>query len=197
MKKAVVPLLAAALALTLAGCATPDPPAQAEDGTAWSEDWVTVGGVIGVDTPQGMTPQENNEALAANGMYYATWSMGESAPYVNADGEDALIYDAQAFLLLAGYTSEEEARQTAADWLELAKGQYQISETETRTYNGQEYTVITYDFASDTNPYARGASAFTVSRNFAVSVEFSCLETFDGDAPALLADFLENCHYGT
>ena len=63
MKKVAVCLAAGALCLALAGCAAAPAPETAADGTNWSEDWVTVGGVLGVDTPEGMEPQENNEAL--------------------------------------------------------------------------------------------------------------------------------------
>lgn len=102
MKKYVCLLLA--VCVCLSGCAAL-PPRQAADGLARSGDWVTVGGVIGVETPGGLDPLENNDALSANGMYYATWSMGEAVPYTNADGEASELYDAQLYLLLAGYPS--------------------------------------------------------------------------------------------
>ena len=41
----------------------------------------------------------------------------------------------------------------------MASSQYAIEGTSAETYNGQEFTVITYTYESDTNPYARGASA--------------------------------------
>lgn len=186
-------LPAAVLCLLLAGCGTESK--QAADGGAWSEDWVTVGGVVGVDTPEDLAARENNEALTAYGMYYATWSMGEEEPYTNADGEDALVYDAQVYLLLSGGKSAEEAENTLAQWQELAKQQYVVEETDTRTHNGQDFTVITYTFDSADNPYARGASAYGVYRNFALNVELTCREEFDGDAAELLGEFLDNCHY--
>ena len=77
----------------------------------------------------------------------------------------------------------------------MASSQYAIEGTSTETCNGQEFTVITYTYESDTNPYARGASAFGVYRNYAISVELSCQEGFDGNAPDILANFLEHCHY--
>lgn len=184
--------LCAALALSGCGQAAPQ---KAADGLDWSEDWVTVGGVLGVDTLEGMVSRENNDALAANGMYYATWSIGEPVPYVNEDGEDAQLYDAQVYLLLAGYTSAEKAEESAEEWMALAGQQYAVSDTRTEVYNGQEFTVLTYTFDSDTNPYARGISAFGTYRNYAVSVEFSCQEGFSEDISDLLDDFLEHCHY--
>lgn len=194
MKKRMALLLAGVLCLGLAGCGAV-PPEQAADGLDWDESWVTVGGVVGVDTPDGMDARENNEALAANGMYYATWSVGEGEPYTNADGEDAQLYDAQVYLLLAGYESGEEAGDALGQWKDMAESQYAVGQAVEETHNGQDYTVITYTFDSEQNPYARGASAYGVYRNFAVSVELACREGFDGDAGQLLAQFLDNCHY--
>lgn len=195
MKRTAVCLLFAALCLGLAGCAALPTPEKAADGAAWSQEWVTVGGVVGVDTPDGMTSRENNEALAANGMHYATWSIGEGEPYTNADGEEATLYDAQVYLLLGGFKSEEEARDTMTRWQEMAQAQYIVGETVEAAHNGREFSLITYTFDGETNPYARGASAFGAYRNYAISVELVCREGFDGDAGELLAQFLDNCHY--
>lgn len=195
MKRFAMFLLAGVLCLGLTGCAGPLPPEKAADGQNWNEDWVTVGQIIGVDTPEGMDPRENNEALAANGMYYATWSMGEAVPCVNEDGEDAELYGAQVYLLLSGGKSAEEAENILAQWQELAKQRYVVGETDTQTHNGQEFTIITYTFDSESNPYARGVSAYGVYRNYAVNVELACQEDFDIDPEELMGQFLDNCHY--
>ena len=195
MKRIAIALIFSVLCLCLSGCGTVLLPEKAADGLDWDKSWVTVGSVIGVDTPDGMEPRENNEALEAQGMSYATWSIGEGVSFTNADGEDAQLYDAQVFLLLSGSKSVELAEDTLAQWQEMARQQYVIEGTVTETHNGQEFTVITYSFDSDTNPYARGASAYGVYRNYAVSVEFVCQPYFDGDAAQLLARFLDNCHY--
>lgn len=195
MKRTAVCLLIAALCLGLAGCASPPAPERAADGAEWGEGWVTVGGVVGVDTPGGMTSRENNEALAAKGMYYAAWSMGEGEPYTNEDGGEATLYDAQVYLLLGGCESGEEARNTTAQWLEMAQTRYAINGTAEAAHNGQAFSLITYTFDGDANPYVRGASAFGTYRNYAISVEFVCREGFGGNAGELLAQFLDNCHY--
>ncbi len=189
-------LIALALAVFLTGCGQL-PPARAADGAAWSDAWVTVGNVVGVDTPEAMTARENADALAASGMYYATWSIGDMEPYVNEDGEDAEVYDAQVYLLLAGFAPAEKAEQKAAEWIAMANDRYAVNETKTVTCNGQEFTVLTYAFTSETNPYAVGASAFGVYRNYALSVELSCREGFTGDPLEVLTDFLNRCHYST
>lgn len=180
--------------LCMTGCGAPSPETAA-DGSAWEEDWVTVGNVIGVETPEGITLRENSDALSAKGMYYAAWSTGEGETIVNEDGEDARVYDAQVYLLLAGYDDTDKAEDAMKEWLDMANGQYAVETAASETHAGQAFTVITYTYPSETNPYARGASAFGTYGNFAVSVELSCRESFDGSAPEILADFLEHCHY--
>lgn len=195
MRKLAGILLRGALCVCLAGCTQLPAPERAADGAAWSGDWVTVGSAVGVDTPEGLTPRENNTALDLKGMYYATWSIGEETAYVNASGDDAKVYDAQFYLLLAGYDAAAKAEAALAEWQSMAVSQYAVEETAKAVYNGQPFTVITYTYNSETNPYQRGASAFGIYRNYAINVEISCLEDFDGDAQTLLADFLEHCHY--
>lgn len=195
MNKGIGFALAGLLCLCLAGCAAV-PPERAADGAGWDESWVTVGGVLGVDTPAGMTHRETNEALSANGMFYAAWSMGEGEDYTNEDGEDAVLYDAQIYVLLAGADSQEKAGNTADEWMALAEERYAVDGRSEETYNGQAFTVLSYTYSSDTNPYQRGAAAYGAYGNFAVSVELSCREDFAGDALETLADFLEHCHYG-
>ena len=195
MKKIAAFLLIGVLCLGLASCAAPAAPKAAADGSPWDEGWVTVGGVMGVDTPEGIDPRENNEALAANGMYYATWSIGEGELYTNEDGEDAELYDAQVYLLLSGHKSAQNAEDTLNQWIDMAQRQYAVGQTAEESHNGQEFTIITYSFDSETNPYVRGASAFGIYRNYAISVELTCRQGFDGDAAQLLARFLDNCHY--
>ena len=193
MKNSLFALLLAAC-VCLAGCA--QVPAAAADGAAWSDDWITVG-IIGVDTPAGIDHQENSDAIALTGMYYATWSIGEAEPYTNEDGDEARLYDAQIYLLLAGYDATEKAEENMTEWQAMANDRYAVDQTLSTTCNGQDFSVLTYAFNSETNPYARGASAFGVYRNYAVSVELSCRESFTGDPLEILTDFLEHCHYST
>lgn len=183
-----------ALCLCLSGCGQ-NIPAAAADGAPWDESWVSVGGILGVDTPEGLDPRENSGALAASGMYYATWSAGEAVPYTNEDGESAELYDAQVYLLLAGYSAAGRAEETAAEWLAMASERYDVQGISMETYNGQTFTVAVYTLRSETNPYARGASAFGVYRNYAISAELTCRAGFEGEPQAILASFLESWHY--
>lgn len=180
--------------LLLTGCGAAAP-GTAADGTAWSEEWVTVGDVLGIETPEDMTLRENSDALSAKGMYYAAWSTGEGEAIVNEAGDEAEVYDAQVYLLLAGYSDTAKAEDAAAEWLDMASGQYAVETNASETLNGQAFTVITYTYTSETNPYARGASAFGTYGNYALSVELSCREDFDGNPLEILRDFLEHCHY--
>ena len=192
MKRLLV--LCLCMTLFLSGCVRAVPP-KAVDGTAWNEDWVTLGNALGVDTPEGLTAQESSDALSAKGMYYATWSIGEAEPHINEDGEDAQLYDAQVYLLAAGYDSTQKAEEAAEEWLAMANEQYAVEETKAETYNGQEFIVITYTYTSESNPYSWGASAFGTYGNYAVSAELSCQEGFEGGALETLENFLDHCHY--
>ena len=53
MKKIAVIALSFLLTFCFAGCAQLPAPEQAADGASWSDGWVTVGNVVGVDTPEG------------------------------------------------------------------------------------------------------------------------------------------------
>lgn len=197
MKKIISSLLAALLCLGLAACTEASPPEKAADGADWSEDWVTISDIMGIDTPAEFILRDNKDALSASGMYYASWSIGEEASYIDKTEEEEqeiIIYDAQLFLLLDGSSSAEGAQETETEWLALADRHYQIDTKETCAYNGQEFTVISWRFPS--GPYVKGASAFGIYGNYAVSAEFSCQEAFEGDPAEYLASFLENCHYG-
>lgn len=192
MKRILFPLLLAAL-ICLTAC-QPIPTATS-DGGSWDDDWITIGGIVGVDTPTGIDPLENSDTLSLQGMYYATWSIGASEPYTNEDGNDVQLYDAQIYFLLAGYDTAEKAGENAVEWQSMADERYTVSETLTQTCGGQEFTVLAYSFDSDTNPYANGVSAFGIYRNYAISVELSCREGFTGDPLEILTDFLNHCHY--
>lgn len=187
--------MAAVLCLCLAGCAAV-PPERAEDGTYWSLDWVSIGTVLGVDAPEGWMLRENDQTRAAEGMLYATWSMGEGEDYANQKGEPAVLYDAQINVLIIGAPSPKSAANAIEEWMDLANTHYAVDGDTEQTYNGQTFTVLAYAYCAGDNPYDRGAAAYGVYRNYAVNVELSCRETFTGDASELLGEFLECCHYG-
>ena len=194
MKKLPVMFALVLCLTTLCGCTKY--PSQAVDGTAWDEDWTMLGSALGVEEPgNGLALLDNNTALAADDTYLAVWASGEAIPYVNADGDDAEIYEAQIYLLLMGCKDAGSARTNVDGWIARTGETYAVTDTRAETYNGQEYTVLTYACGSDTNPYSRGISAFTVFENYTVSVELTCLEEYAGDETAVLTAFLTGCHY--
>ena len=192
MKKRFLLIMICAALLHLSGCAA-GVPSEAVDGTPWSADWITLGHMLGVEKPgHGLTLQDDK---AAKKMYYAAWSIGEAQPYTTADGNETELYEAQLVLLLADSNTADSAQASVNEWLDMAKNSYTVTDIAQRTYNGQEFTVLTYTFASDTSPFARGVSAFSARGIWAISAEFSCQDAFEEDAGEVLADVLEHCHY--
>lgn len=184
-------------ALLLTGCGGQEPlPRQTVEGAPWGEDWTTIGGILGVEPmDNGLTLRDTNSAIAASGMYYALWAVGEPQDFVNAEGEAADLYDAQLAVLVAEQKSAEDAEKSVADWLALAKESYRVVSEDTESCNGAAYTILEYTYPSEENPYARGASAFGVCGSTAVCMEVSCLDSFDGSEAAYLTAFLEHSHY--
>lgn len=196
MKKRAWRIFAPALCLLiLTGCSIA--PSQAADGSSWSEDWITLGPVLGVEPPaHDLVLLDNNTALTANDMYYAAWTIGEAEDYTNADGKKIALYDAQMDVLICGCENAEHAQNTIEDWMSRQDGIYTAVSRREETHNGQSYTIAVYQCGSDTNPYSRGVSAFGVCGKYAVSMELNCRDSFAGDEAEILADFLDGCHYG-
>lgn len=192
MKKVFLLIMTCTMLACLAGCGAKKP-AMAADGTPWSKDWITIGSALGVEKPgHGMTLRDTK---GARDMFYTSWSIGESQPYVTASGEETNLYDAQMVLLLMVSDTEEDAQISVDEWLDLAADNYAVTDTIQQTYNGQDFTVLTYTFPSGTSSFARGVSAFTVVGTQAISVEFACQDTYEGDAGEIVTDFLNHCHY--
>ncbi len=197
MRKIGAVVLSLLLCACLTACSGEEVPLpeRAADGAEWSADWVTVGGLAGVDTPEGLKLLENLDALGEKGIYYASWVMGEGTPYVNSEGNDTRLYDVQICLLLSEGETEEQASETLEDWKSMAVSQYAVDETWEGTYNGQDFFVMTCTYPEGTNPYERGASAFGAYGTCAAVVEISCREGFGGDLVEMLTGFLEQCHW--
>lgn len=181
--------------LFLIGCAST--PQETADGQKWSDDWTEIGTTVGVDAPKKFTLLDNKEALAADGLYYATWVDGNSIPYENSDGDTIDLYDAQLYLLTNEAISEENANTSRDTWLSAARTNYEVITEDTVTLNGQSYTLITYNCTNKDNPYDHGVSAFGVCGTTAVCAELTCLENYSEDLETLLTDFLNSCHYKT
>lgn len=149
------------------------------------------------NTNESLILYDYKEALAGDGLYYATWRIGDAIPYENSDGDTVDLYDAQLYLLLGEFTSNEKALENRDAWLERGKSNYNISEEKEIVCNEQTYRLITYTFKNESNPYARGVSAFSVYGNSAVCIELTCQKDFTEDLEAILTEFLENCTYNS
>lgn len=138
---------------------------------------------------------DNKDALSSDGLFYCAWTIGGSEPYENSEGKTVDLYDAQLYLLLGEFVNLQKAQENMNDWLKTAKSNYELIKEEEITCNGQTYTLITYNFITESNPYARGASAFGIYENNAVCIELACRDNFTDDPESILTDFLNNCTY--
>ncbi len=180
--------------LGLSGCS--HYPEQAADGTPWDPSWTMLGSVLGVEEPGGgFSLLDNYSVLTGEDIYYADWAAGQPTAYTNEDDEDVEVYGAQIYLLVEGCADETYARQNQEDWIARQQEIYAVTETWSETRNGQEYTLLSYECGSETNPYQRGVSAFTVYGNYAISAELTCREDFTGQEREILLQFLDGCHY--
>lgn len=186
-------LIFACLVLILTGCNSA--PKTTTDNQEWKDDWTNIGRNIGIDVPDELTLLDNKETLAADGLYYATWTDGNSTPYENSEGEMIDLYDAQLYFLAKESSSEEAAIETCNSWISTAEKNYEIISRYTKTCNGHSYTLITYRCIGEDTPYARGVSAFGTSGVNTICAEFTCLEHYEKDLEPILTKLLNGCHY--
>lgn len=145
--------------------------------------------------PEGFTLLDNKDILAANGLYYASWVSGDPQPYENSEGKTVDLYDAQLTLVVQENKTEDKAASAVEGWQTLAQQNYDISDTQTLTAAGQEYTVIQFTYQDESNPYASGVAAFAQRGTSAIEWELSCQKGYTGNALAVLTDFLNDCTY--
>ncbi|MDE7185717.1 MAG: hypothetical protein K2O40_14940 [Lachnospiraceae bacterium] len=182
------------LFMTVTGCSHTSPALEKEpiENTAF----LAVGRHLEINnTNDSLILYDYKEALAGDGLYYASWRIGDAVPYENSEGDTVDLYDAQLYLLLGEFTSSINAQSSMDEWLEKAESNYEISAEEEIVCNEQAYRMITYTFPNETNPYARGVSAFGVYENSVVCIELTCQKDFAGDLKAIITGFLENCTY--
>lgn len=177
--------------LSLSGCSLPGESYQVDSQTGT----ITVGDAVIITKPDERLQLQTEQNISANGLYYVPWAIGEGEDFVNAEGKNAKLYDAELYFLLGKTASPEKAQEGMDSWVETARENYNILTEETLTINEHEYTVITYTFKDESSPYIGGASAFATSGSNAVCTEFIRRESFPDDAKTMLTDFLENCSY--
>lgn len=186
-------LITICVGLIFTGCTSK--PQTTTDGQPWQDNWTTVGKSLGIEVPEKLVLLDNNDTLAADGMYYASWGIGNFVPYKNSDGDDIDLYDAQLYLLTNEATSGEKAKTNCDTWLSAAKSNYKIQSENTLNINGQDYTLLKYVCNSKDNPYDRGISAFGIYGTTAVCAELTCVENYTEDLETLLISFLNGCHF--
>lgn len=152
---------------------------------------------IHIDHPEQLTLSESSDALAADGLYYATWTDGNSIPYKNSDGDTVDLYDAQLYFLANESPNAKKAEENCNSWLLAAKENYHVSSENVITCNNQSYTVISYTCTGDATPYDHGVSAFAACGATAVCIELTCIENYTEDLESILTDFLNGCHFDT
>lgn len=194
----IIPIIAAIIAAAaLLVPAFSRYPAEAIDGTKWDRSWEMLGTVLGVEPPgNGLRLLNNDTALAGDDTYYASWVSGEATDYTNAENKSVNLYPAQVYLLLYGCADEAAAKEAYGEWMGREEQTYSVRERRSETHGGQDYELLLYDVASDANPYARGASAFALYGKYVVIAELTVTDAFEGDEEAMLAEFLDKCHYG-
>lgn len=185
------------ITLLLTGCSPFSGQSKEMLENTWEDSgYATIGGTLTVQKGDSeLELLDNMDALTADGLYYAAWTMGDAEPYENSEGETVDLYDAQLYLLLGKSPNEAEAGQNRDKWLDAAKTNYEVLDEEEITCNGQDYTLLTYNCISEENPYDRGVSAFGVYEKNAMCIELTCQEGFDEDLNTILIDFLNNCTY--
>lgn len=184
------------LTLALTGCAASPSGLEESAVTVEDSEYVTVGSHLTVHkTDSRLTLVDHKDALASDGLYYAAWAAGSPEEYENSEGDTVDLYDAQLYLLLAECKTAAAAEDNRKSWLEAGRANYEVTDEETITCNGQSYTLLTYRFTNEENPYSHGVSAFGVFENCAVCAELTCQETYGENVKEMLTDFLEGCSY--
>lgn len=185
MKKQIV-ILALMLVLLLSGCAQ-ELPAQDADGNPWQESWVSLGNVVGVEPMEGWSTQRNEDVLAPEGIYFASWYYGEGEE--NDAGET--VFPAQIFLVLNECESEDALQTVLSEWQALAQERYLTEEMSA----AGDYTMMRYRFPENSGNFDLGAVAYGRHGLYAVNAEISCRDDFPGDPAQVLTEFLGRFHY--
>ena len=191
MKRYIIILLLPAL--LLAGCGQQR---AADPHPDWDPAWFRVSPDVGVEAPAGFSFNESNDVMSMAGLYYATWTAGEGREITNSQGRDALVYDAQLYVLVKLHDSEADAEADVADWMDLEAQNYQTGDETALTAAGQTFRVLPLLQGSEGNPYAHGLAAFALRGTTTVTVELLCTDNWNGDPETTMTAFLNGFHYG-
>lgn len=189
MKRIWIFALLAALMLT--GCSSADqelPP-------GWDENWVRIADLVGVGPLDGFELNESNDLLSVSGLYYATWTSGDGQDFVNADGKEAIVYNAQVYVLLEECRSADAAKKAVETWITREKQSYETGNADTKSLGGQDFEILPLISGNEGNPYTHGTAAFAARDEWAISVELVCGDSFEENPQEILEQFLAGFHY--
>lgn len=161
----------------------------------WDAEWFRMGNHLAVEPVSDFELNESNDLLSISGLYYATWTSGEGQKITNQEGNEAIVYDAQIYLLLKEEKTAESAEKDIADWMKRESNSYETAEQQPLPVNDQEYTLLPLVSVKSENPYDHGIAAFAVNDKNAISIELLCNEAYGGDPESILTDFLDGIHY--
>lgn len=178
------------LCLTLSACGA-EAPEKTAGGEAWGRDWTTIGAFLGVEPMDGWTVQRNEDVLAAEGTFYASWTKGEAKSDTGENGGEITTYEAQIHLVVMELDTPENAAQTAAQWQSLARERYPDLEES----NDGSFQITTYSFPNGSGSDSKGASATGTRGSRAIRVDVVTRESFPQEPLAVLTNFLDHCHY--
>lgn len=157
--------------------------------------YVNIGTCLIVDnTDTDLILLDNQSTLATDGLYYASWGIGNSEPYENSEGDTADLYDAQLYLLLKEAKDETDAENYMETWISAARENYEILEEKEISCNGN-YLQIMYNCNGPDNPFQKGCSVFGVFERNAICIELTCRENFKQDLDTIITNFLNRCSY--
>lgn len=179
-----------AFALVLTGCGAE--PQTDHLGNPWQESWQNVGGILGVEAPEGLAFMETNDSLAMSGISFASWCAGEKTTYENSEGVSGDLYDVQVYLLLQNCSNPENAADTMDKWYSMEATHYSMTEID--SYEGfQCWSLV----PTDESPYGVGHIALLTFDRYALSVELMVRDGFEPEIPSeeLFADLLSGIHF--
>ncbi len=184
--------LLAASVLSLCGCSGPDGSTLSTeaDGSIKAGDYLTIS-----PAPAPLTLLDSKDTLTADGLYYASWTVGDSTRYENEDGQTVDLYEAQATMVASERDDPAAAWKDIESWRSASEDNYDISDSQTEKIGGQEYEVIKYRMKNPKSPWKAGVSAFTAVGKTAVCTELTYQDGFTEDPEELLRKLLECFHY--
>ena len=161
----------------------------------WDKTWFRAGEKLASEGTEGFVLNESNDALSPAGLYYAAWTSGEGRNITNPQGQQAVVYEAQIYLLLEETGSASKAGADIDKWMKREAESYETDDEKAVNVNGQSFRILPLLSAKSENPFDHGMAAFGVIGSDAVTVELLCTADYDGDPETVLMRFLNGLHY--